>query len=228
MREIALDTETTGLDPKTGHRIVEIGCVEMINRIRTGKSFHVYLNPERDMPEEAYRVHGLSAEFLRDKPLFSEVARQFMEFIGDSMLVIHNAGFDMKFINFELGKVKIPSILPVQVVDTLLMARKKFPGSPASLDALCKRFMIDLSSRTKHGALLDAELLALVYLELTGGSQASMELNQSSVTSVLVQQDVVPVSIRPARSYAPSAEELEAHSTFLTKIKNPLWENVSA
>lgn len=225
MREIALDTETTGLDPKTGHRIVEIGCVEMINKMRTGNSYHTYLNPKRDMPIEAFRVHGLSEDFLQDKPLFADVAKDFMDFIGDSPLVIHNAAFDMKFINFELGMVKIPSISPKQVIDTLLMARKKFPGSPASLDALCKKFSIDLSSRTKHGALLDAELLALVYLELTGGSQARMELKPTTMATAATPQHSTPAAaIRPPRTHQPSEDELKAHQLFIKTLKNPLWE----
>lgn len=223
MREIALDTETTGLDPKQGHKMVEIGCVEMINHIKTGKSFHAYLNPGRDMPEEAFRIHGISSDFLKDKPPFSQVAAEFVAFLGDSTLVIHNAAFDMKFINYELQGLKMPAIGPGRVVDTLLMARKKFPGSPASLDALCKRFGVDLSSRTKHGALLDAELLALVYLELMGGSQARMELEVKTVATATAAS-VVPATIRPARPHAPSEAELMAHEEFLKKIKNPLWE----
>lgn len=175
MREIALDTETTGLDPASGHRVVEIGCVEMIGHVRTGSHFHTYLNPERDMPPEAERIHGLSVAFLKDKPLFKTVARAFLEFIGDSPLVIHNAGFDLKFLNYELDILGLPLIGPERATDTVLIARKMFPGSPANLDALCKRFSIDLSDRTKHGALLDAELLADVYLAMTRG-QESLEI----------------------------------------------------
>ncbi|MFM9891076.1 MAG: DNA polymerase III subunit epsilon, partial [Rickettsiales bacterium] len=171
MREICLDTETTGLDPFSGHRIVEIGAVEMINQVRTGNHFHVYLNPERDMPREAENIHGLSISFLSDKPKFREVARSFLEFIGDDKLVIHNAAFDLKFLNAELDVARLPTIDAARATDTVLIARKKFPGSPANLDALCKRFSIDTSARTKHGALLDAELLAEVYLELRGGRQ---------------------------------------------------------
>lgn len=226
MREIALDTETTGLDPKQGHRMVEIGCVEMINHMKTGKSFHAYLNPGRDMPEEAFRIHGISSDFLKDKPPFSQVADEFIAFLGDSKLVIHNAAFDMKFINYELQGLNKAAIVQSRVVDTLLMARKKFPGSPASLDALCKRFGVDLSSRTKHGALLDAELLALVYLELMGGSQARMELEIKTVVTAS-EASSVPLTIRPARPHAPSEVELMAHEEFLKKIKNPLWEGVN-
>ncbi len=176
MREIVLDTETTGLDPFSGHRIVEIGCIELINHVRTGNYFHTYLNPERDMPREAEAVHGLSIEFLKDKPKFAEIAGSFLEFIGNDPLVIHNAAFDMKFINAELAVAKRPEVDFARAIDTVLMARQKFPGQPASLDALCKRFSIDLSARTKHGALLDSELLSDVYLELLGGRQSSLGL----------------------------------------------------
>jgi DNA polymerase-3 subunit epsilon len=223
MREIALDTETTGLDPKVGHKIVEIGCVEMINRVRTGKHYHVYLNPERDMPEEAYNVHGLSSEFLADKPLFMNVAEEFLAFIGESPLIIHNAAFDMKFINHELKYTPFAQISMEQTVDTVMMARRKFPGSPASLDALCKRFEIDLGKRTKHGALLDAELLADVYLELTGGRQSGLELEQEKVKQEeeLEEQDIQDI---PKRNFPPSEKELEEHKHFINQIKNALWE----
>ncbi len=176
-REIVLDTETTGLDPASGHRIVEIGCVEVIGGVRSGKVFHTYLNPERDMPDEAFRVHGISAEFLKDKPVFSEKVEDFLAFIAGDPLVIHNAGFDMRFINAELQRLGFAALPMERATDTVLMARKKYPGSPASLDALCKRFEIDLSGRDKHGALLDAELLAEVYLELLGGRQAALALD---------------------------------------------------
>jgi DNA polymerase III subunit epsilon len=165
MREIALDTETTGLDPSSGHRVVEIGCVELMGHVRTGNHFHTYLNPERDMPREAENIHGLSSTFLADKPLFKTIARAFLEFIGDDPLIIHNAAFDLKFLNAELNALDLPLIEFARATDTVLIARRMFPGSPANLDALCKRFNIDTSARTKHGALLDAELLADVYLE---------------------------------------------------------------
>jgi DNA polymerase-3 subunit epsilon len=173
-REICLDTETTGLDPIKGHKIVEIGCVEIINKIKTSNNFHAYVNPQRDMPEGAFKVHGLSAEFLKDKPLFSEVAQDFIDFIGDAKLVIHNAAFDMKFINYELRKCDKEIIERHRVIDSLLMARHKFPGAGNSLDALCKRFKVDSSRRVKHGALLDSELLSEVYVELCGGRQQTM------------------------------------------------------
>ena len=166
VREIILDTETTGLDPATGDRIVEIGAVELLNHLPTGRTFHVYVNPERDMPREAEAVHGLSIAFLKDKPVFAAVAQDFLEFIDDAALIIHNASFDMAFINAELGFLRLPSIPPERVVDTLLIARQKHPGAANSLDALCRRYGIDNSRRTKHGALLDSELLAEVYLEL--------------------------------------------------------------
>lgn len=225
MREVTLDTETTGLDPASGHRIVEIGCVEMINRIKTGEVFHVYLNPQRDMPEEAFRVHGLSAEFLADKPLFADVVEDFLTFIGDSPLVIHNAQFDMKFLNAELRTLMRDELDGERAVDTVMIARKKFPGSPANLDALCKRFNIDLSARTKHGALLDAELLADVYLELSGGRQAHLTLSSFEAKATTTNTDVAQLSARvlEPRHFPASAEELENHRQFLEKIKQPLW-----
>lgn len=224
MREISLDTETTGLDPYSGHRIVEIGCVEMMNHVKTGNHFHTYLNPERNMPEEAERIHGLSIEFLQNKPLFREIADAFIEFLQDSPLVIHNAAFDMKFINAELEKLGHPSISMERTIDTVVMARQKFPGQPANLDALCKRFNIDLSARTKHGALLDAELLADVYLELRGGRQEKLGLE---VQQEQIEQQEVSMSM-PARSFPPTAEELERHRVLLEKIDNPLWSEQSA
>lgn len=223
MREIALDTETTGLDPNSGHRIVEIGCVEMIDRIKTGEVFHVYLNPERDMPEEAYRVHGLSAEFLSDKPKIATVADEFLNFLQDSPLVIHNAQFDMKFINYELKKLGKEAIPMARTVDTVIMARRKFPGSPANLDALCKRFNIDLSARSLHGALLDAELLADVYLELTGGRQSKLTLKRESETTVTAQS-VTRSEVLEIRHFPPSDEELAQHEEFIRKnITASLW-----
>jgi len=176
MREIVLDTETTGLDPSTGDRIVEIGAVELANHLPTGRTYHQYINPERAMSAEAFAVHGLGDEFLRDKPLFAEIADAFLEFVGDAKLVIHNASFDMKFINAELGWMKRPAIPHDRAIDTLAIARQKFPGSPSSLDALCRRFGIDNSARTLHGALLDSEILAEVYLELIGGKQPDLVL----------------------------------------------------
>ncbi len=230
MREIALDTETTGLDPASGHRVVEIGCVEMIGHVRTGSHFHTYLNPERDMPPEAERIHGISGDFLKDKPIFKTVARAFLEFIGDSPLVIHNAGFDLKFLNFELNSLDLPLIDFARATDTVLIARKMFPGSPANLDALCKRFNIDLSARTKHGALLDAELLADVYLELKGGRQASLlgKPEAANHESRITNHDLVFTGHTdlPERQFPPSSEELAAHKAMVEKIKNPVWAMV--
>lgn len=180
MREIVLDTETTGFEPSEGHRIVEIGAVELFNHLPTGRTFHVYLNPERAMPAEAFAVHGLGDDFLRDKPLFRHEAQNFLNFIGDAKLVIHNASFDMKFLNWELRSHGLPLIPNDRAIDTLMMARSKFPGSPASLDALCRRFGIDNSMREKHGALLDSEILAEVYLELIGGRQPDLVLAPAS------------------------------------------------
>ena len=224
-REIILDTETTGLDPASGHRIVEIGCVEVVGAVRTGKFFHTYLNPERDVPDEATRIHGITNAMLKDKPIFSEKVDEFMEFIADAPLVIHNAGFDMRFINAELGILGFPPLPMTRAVDTAQMARKKFPGAPASLDALCKRFEIDLSARTKHGALLDAELLADVYLELMGGRQAALILDMQNAAQMSAEtkaQQARPI-LEP-RVFAPDDEELAAHAAFLAKFKQPLWQ----
>ena len=228
MREIVLDTETTGFDPVSGDRIVEIGCLELLNHIPTGKNFHRYLNPERDMPEAAFRVHGLSTEFLSDKPKFASLADDLLAFLEDSPLIIHNAEFDMKFVNYELEKAGKRAIPFQRAIDTVAMARKKFPGSPASLDALCKRFNIDNSNRTLHGALLDAQLLADVYLELLGGRQTGLTLGQeeSATAGMNFARRASPTGDRPARPprpHAPSAEEIEAHNAFIAKLKGPIW-----
>lgn len=242
MREIVLDTETTGFDPHTGDRIVEIGAIELLNHVPTGETFHVYINPERNMPEEAFGVHGIGPDILtpprpakpgevllRDKPVFAKVGQGFLDFIGDAKLVIHNAAFDMKFLNAELGWMKLPSIPWERATDTLAIARQKFPGSPASLDALCRRFGIDNSSRTLHGALLDSEILAEVYLELIGGRQPDFALNTSASASSVGHADE---SWRPQpRSNAlPSRisdEEKAAHDAFVEKLgENALWTKV--
>lgn len=224
MREIVLDTETTGFKPAEGHKIVEIGCVELRNHVPTGETFHTYLNPERDMPTEAFQVHGLSEGFLSDKPVFAEIVGDFLEFIGDSRLVIHNAGFDMAFINAELEMVGFPMIPMSQSLDTVRMARDKFPGAQASLDALCRRFNIDNTARTKHGALLDAELLAEVYLELMGGRQRGFGL-----TDTPEPRGDMPVAIervaRPPRPHEASEAEIAAHRKFLERLTEPLWES---
>jgi DNA polymerase III subunit epsilon len=224
MREIVLDTETTGLTPKTGHRIVEIGCVELINLVPTGNVYHVYINPQRDMPEEAFNVHGLSETFLRDKPLFDDIVEDFLTFVEDAQLVIHNADFDMGFLNAELKRLNRAELSNTPV-DTVRMARKKFPGAHANLDALCRRFGIDNSSREKHGALLDAELLAEVYLELTGGRQPGLLLSEDSKsTEEAVVEETEKVE-RSARSHAASPAELEAHAAFLEQMDDPIWRS---
>jgi DNA polymerase-3 subunit epsilon len=223
MREIVLDTETTGFDPLTGHRIVEIGCVELMNHLPTGEVYHQYLNPERDMPEEAFKVHGLSSHFLSDKPVFAEIVAGFLAFLGDAKLVIHNAEFDMKFINAELARLGFPAIPMTRTIDTVLMARRKFPGAQANLDALCRRFEIDNTHRTRHGALLDSELLAEVYLQLIGGRQPGLELGGSKGGRAASTLNDVARTARPPRPHAPLPEELEAHAAFLAKLKKPLW-----
>jgi DNA polymerase-3 subunit epsilon len=221
MREIVLDTETTGFDPLQGHRVVEIGCLELLNHMATGQEFHVYLNPERDMPSEAEAVHGLSIAFLSDKPLFASIADDLLAFIGDSPIVAHNAGFDMNFINAELKRVGRAAIPNTRAIDTVTLARRKFPGAQASLDALCRRFQIDTSERGKHGALLDAKLLSKVYLELIGGREPGLALAATETTAAqAVAQERVA---RPPRPHAPSPEERAAHEAFVTGLKNPIW-----
>ena len=225
MREIVFDTETTGLNPASGDRMVEIGCVEIYNRVETGRHFHAYFFPERDMPHDAELVHGLSAAFLSDKPLFSESAEALLDFLEDSPLVAHNAGFDFGFLNFELERCGRPAVSMTRMVDTLTLARSKHPGAKHSLDALCVRFGIDRSHRIKHGALLDAQLLAQVYVELTGGRQIGLGL-VADTGRVSVQASARPVTIReprPARPHFAAAEELERHRAFIAQLVNPLW-----
>jgi len=225
VREIVFDTETTGLNPLTGDRIVEIGCVEMVNRVETGRHFHAYFNPERDMPFEAQEVHGLSNLFLSDKPRFAETVEELLAFIEDSPLVAHNAGFDFGFLNFELERCGRPAVGISRMVDTLTMARSRHPGAKHSLDALCVRFGIDRSHRVKHGALLDAQLLAQVYVELTGGRQIGLGLVGDS-GRVSIGQVVRPVTVReprPARPHFALPEELERHRAFISKLVSPLW-----
>jgi DNA polymerase-3 subunit epsilon len=223
MREIVLDTETTGLDPLKGDRIVEIGCVELDNHMPTGKTFQIYLNPERDMPSEAAMVHGLTSEFLADKPVFAEKVDDFLTFIGDSMLVIHNASFDMNFLNAELTRVGYKRLPMDRSTDTVAMARRMFPGAPASLDALCKRFGVDASGRKIHGALLDAQLLAEVYLELRGGRQPDLAI--AAIDGVTTDiNEARAREHRVAREHTASEEEIAAHEEFLTQLKDPLWK----
>lgn len=222
MREVVLDTETTGLDPLAGNRIVEIGCIELVNMVATGRSLQLYLNPEMPMPAGAQEVHGLSDEFLADKPLFADKVEELLEFLGDAQLVIHNAQFDLGFLNAELDRVGRPK-LTNDYVDTVSMARRKFPGQRASLDALCERFSIDNTKRTKHGALLDSELLAEVYLELSGGRQRDLGLAPEMAASGLAGFLATKRPVRPARPHAASAEELAAHAEFLKKVSDPIW-----
>ncbi|GHF35344.1 DNA polymerase III subunit epsilon [Seohaeicola zhoushanensis] len=225
MREIVLDTETTGFDPESGDRIVEIGAVELWNHVATGQTYHQYINPERDMPQEAFEVHGLSAEFLSDKPRFAEIAQAFLDFVGDAKLVIHNASFDMKFINAELKWLNRPAIPFDRAVDTLLIARKRFPGAPASLDALCRRFGIDNSARTLHGALLDSEILAEVYLELTGGRQPDFALSTEPSGTARGESELWRPQPRPKKLPPRITEaEREAHEAFVAKLgEEALW-----
>ncbi len=226
MREIVLDTETTGLDPGAGHRVVELGCVELMNMVATGKTFHVYFNPEMIMPAGAQDIHGLSDEFLADKPMFADMAEDFLAFIGDAQLVIHNAQFDLGFLNAELVRIDRPKLANAYV-DTVSMARRKFPGQRASLDALCERFGIDNSSRTKHGALLDSELLAEVYLELSGGRQRDLGL-APEIAARARAAGIAASTARPARPHAASTAELDAHATFLKNLSDPLWLKAGA
>ncbi|MGB0670217.1 MAG: DNA polymerase III subunit epsilon [Rhodospirillales bacterium] len=223
MREIALDTETTGLNAKGDDRVVEIGCVELVNHVPTKNTFHQYVNPERDMPDAAFAVHGLSAEFLKGYPVFADVAEAFLDFIGDAPLVIHNASFDMGFLNAELARLGRPALSMDRAIDTVQIARNRFPGSPANLDALCRRFGIDNSNRDLHGALLDAELLGDVYLELMGGKQPDLVLAPEKSIQNTLDSDPVNRIRREARIFAPSAEEEAAHAAFLAKIDNPIW-----
>lgn len=221
MREVVLDTETTGLDPRSGHRIVEIGCVELINHMATGKHFHKYLNPERDIPEQASVIHGLTEEFLSSQPVFADIAEEFEAFIGDSTLVIHNAEFDLGFINAEREKISQPPIAPNLAIDTVSLARRKFPGAQANLDALCRRFKIDNSDRLLHGALKDARLLAEVYLELIGGRQQNLGLSAEERKIV----EAAEKNRRPPRPHAPTDAEQLAHAQFIEKLESPIWKS---
>jgi len=220
MREIVLDTETTGLDPTDGHRIVEIACIELFNHMPTQRVFHRYVNPERDVPADALAVHGLTAEFLAGHPPFAAIVDELLAFIADDRLIIHNAEFDLRFINAELKRLDRPS-LTCECEDTLLLARRRYPGASASLDALCRRFGIDLSARSKHGAKLDCELLAAVYLELIGGRQPGLDL--AVAASAAVTLGVIERPLRAPRPHAASAEELAAHEALVKRLKDPLW-----
>ena len=235
MREIVLDTETTGISPRDGHRIIEIGALELMHHLPTGNKLHIYINPERDIDDGAVAVHGLTSAFLSDKPIFAEIVDEFLSFIDDAPLVIHNASFDLGFINAELDNIQRPPLPMARTIDTLVMARKKFPGAQANLDALCRRFEIDNSHRDLHGALIDADLLASVYVELLGGRQPGLSLgvgnnNDTAVdmtnteqTLSLLQLNRDKKPVRSARPHAPTDEELAAHDTFLAKLKDPIW-----
>jgi DNA polymerase-3 subunit epsilon len=232
MREIVFDTETTGTNPAGGDRMVEIGCVEMVNRCETGRTFHAYFNPERNMPSEAEAVHGLSAIFLSDKPLFGERTEELLDFIGDAPLVAHNASFDFGFLNAELERCGRDPVCLTRMICTLMMARSRHPGAKHSLDALCNRFGVDRSQRVKHGALLDAQLLAQVYVELTGGRQIGLGLvaETISVTAEASGGGSSPAQrpIRPARHHAPSLEEQARHAQFVAGLKDPLWARLQS
>lgn len=222
MREVVVDTETTGLDPAQGHRVVEIGCLELINHAATGQQFQTYLNPECPMPSAAFEVHGLGDEFLKGHPVFATVADAFLAFLGDSPLVIHNAAFDLGFLNAELARLGRPPIPVNRAIDTVDLARRKFPGAPASLDALCRRFAIDRSARKKHGALVDAGLLAEVYLELLGGRQPALGLAAAADMAANLAAPAKS-NLRPPRDHQPNAAEAARHAAFLDRMKNPLW-----
>jgi DNA polymerase III subunit epsilon len=236
MREIALDTETTGISPRDGHRIIEIGALELIHHLPTSRKLHLYINPEREIDDGAVAVHGITSDFLADKPVFAGIVDEFLAFVGDDPMVIHNASFDMGFLNAELKRLDRPVLPMAQSIDTLMMARKKFPGAQANLDALCRRFEIDNSHRDLHGALVDADLLAAVYIELLGGRQPGLSLDSHDQTQAADQG--MPNSInpdpsfhldakpmRPIRAHAPNAEELKAHAKFLEELKNPIWQD---
>jgi DNA polymerase-3 subunit epsilon len=227
MREIVFDTETTGIDPHSGDRMVEIGCIEVHGRMPTGRTFHAYFNPERDMPMEAERIHGLSTTFLSAKPCFREMVRELLDFIGDSPLVAHNAQFDFGFLNYELSLCDHPPVCTTRMIDTLTLARRRHPGAKHSLDALCSRYGIDRSHRVLHGALLDAELLAQVYIELLGGRQIGFDLAAESAAASASVEIFRPRQgqYRAPRPHAPSAEELLRHKAFLQSFESPLWAN---
>ncbi len=236
MREIVFDTETTGLSPLTGDRMVEIGCVELFNRVETGRTYHAYFNPDRPMPSTAEAVHGLSDAFLADKPRFEEKVEELVDFLGDCPLVAHNASFDFGFLNHELGLCGRPLVCLTRMVDTLAIARTKHPGAKHSLDALCTRFGVDRSLRVKHGALIDAQLLAQCYVELTGGRQIGLGLadilvetiEEETAGTATIMVEHIDIEIRPPRPHAPSEEELVAHARFLATIQDPIWNRLNA
>lgn len=227
MREIVFDTETTGIQVSEGHRMVEIGCVEMFNRVETGRTYHAYINPERSMPSDAQAVHGLSDSFLAGQRLFRDICEELLDFLEDSPLVAHNAAFDFAFLNFELGECGRLHIPRSRMIDTLALSRVKFPGAKHSLDAMCTRFGVDRSHRVKHGALLDAQLLAQCYVELTGGRQIGLSLAEAPTAAEAVRQDAIVYDItrpvRPARPHAASPAELARHRAFIAQLTDPIW-----
>jgi DNA polymerase-3 subunit epsilon len=232
MREIVFDTETTGLSPLAGDRVVEIGCVELWNRVETGRNFHAYFNPERPMPSGAEAVHGLTDAFLADKPRFRDLAGDLLEFLGDCPLVAHNASFDFGFLNHELNNCGHPLVCLTRMVCTLQLARSKHPGAKHSLDALCSRFGVDRSLRVKHGALIDAQLLAQCYVELTGGRQIGLTLTDiaagriEEAAETRIESDMILVEVRPPRAHSPTEEELQAHAAFLSTLTDPIWHRL--
>jgi DNA polymerase-3 subunit epsilon len=230
MREIVFDTETTGLSPHAGDRMVEIGCVELVNRVETGRTFHAYFNPKRSMPSDAEAVHGLSDVFLSDKPVFPDLCEELLAFIGESPLVAHNASFDFAFLNWELNNCGRPLICQTRMVDTLALARARHPGAKHSLDALCTRFGVDRSLRVKHGALIDAQLLAQCYIELTGGRQIGLGLTVDLATAGVATPEPKRgelIQIRPPRPHGPSEEELRQHAAFVATLVDPIWARIS-
>ena len=230
MREIVLDTETTGLKPEEGHRIIEIGALEMINHVPTGKTLHLYINPERDIEADAIAIHGITNERVANEPVFADIADQFLEFIGDAKMVIHNARFDMGLINAELERLGRPPLPLDQAIDTLDMARRRFPGGQASLDALCRKFNIDNSHRELHGAMIDTDLLADVYIELIGGKQPGLSLagpDQQPAPTATTTAETVKTQREP-RPHAPQPHELEAHKAFVATLKEPLWDKINS
>lgn len=232
MREVVLDTETTGLDPGSGHRIVEIGCVELVNHVPTGREYQTYLNPDRDVPEEAFEVHGLATAFLATKPRFAEVVDDFLAFLGSSRLIIHNAEFDLAFLNAELERLSYPRLSPQRSLDTLELARRQAPGAPANLDALARRFALDTQARRVHGALVDARILAEVYLRLTGGRQPALLLKAGEAREALASPrsgmrpgmgTSASTAVRAARPHAASDDEQAAHAAFIDRVTDPIW-----
>ena len=220
-RAILFDTETTGLEPHLGHRLIEVAALELLNDLPTGRHFHAMIHPERDIPEDATRIHGFTLAHLTDKPRFAEIVDDMLAFFGDGPLIAHNAPFDFGFLNSELGRIGLPTLLPARMIDTLALAKTRFPGMPNSLDALCRRFAIDLSARTTHNALLDCRLLAEVYVELTGGRQRGLSLAAEKAAAELVVY--THTGHRTPRPMLPSAGELAAHAVFIGRLKDPVW-----